>query len=58
MPSEHIPGSSKSYEFQGKERRGKERNFISVSSHSSAGALIGDTVNSKKPKIFLYYFLK
>ena len=25
--------------------KGKERNFIQVSSRSSAGALIGDTVN-------------
>lgn len=31
MPSEHIPGSSKFYEFQGKERKGKEL-YLSVES--------------------------
>ena len=37
--------TTEAMERKGKERKGKERNFIYVSSSSSAGALIGDTVN-------------
>ena len=40
-----ISARRKGKERKGKERKGKERNFIEVSSRSSAGALIGDTVN-------------
>ena len=35
----------KNSHWSGANRKGKEKNFILVSSCSSAGALIGDTVN-------------
>ena len=42
---EYFPSGQVLRQCQLKEKEKKERSFISVSSRSSAGALIGETVN-------------